>query len=205
SPGPLARRGAARLVAAPAAGRSAPPWFPALSSARTRYPVIAEPPLLAGAAHRTVANALPKLAGPITGAAGTAGGVAAAGGLTATPTAPSVRRDSVVAPGPSGLARPVPKKPVPSVAPLLNRTYVPSTATPQKPPESPVMKFSLTPVPSRLARATVPEFASAQKTWAPWTATPHGRALKAVAMKCWSTPVPSRLARPMDEEAKLVQ
>src|SRR5262249_9290804 len=157
---------------------------------------------LAGAVHRTVADALPKLAGPITG---TAGGVAAAGGLTATPTAPSVRRNSVVAPVPSRLARPIQKKPGPSGAPVLDRTWVPSTAPPQGPPGSPVMKFSLTPVPSRLARATVPGFASAQKTWAPSTATPHGRALKAVAMKCRSTPVPSRSARPMDEEAKLVQ
>src|SRR5262249_54153760 len=156
-------------------------------------------------AHRTVADALPKLAGPITGAAGTVGGVAAAGGLTATPTAPSVRRNSVVAPVPSRLARPIQKEPVPSVAPLLNTTCLPSTATPPGPPGPPVAKLRLAPVASRLARAPVPGFASAEKRWAPSTATPHGRALKAVAMKCWSTPVPSRLARPMDEEAKLVQ
>ena len=45
------------------------------AKARTRYPVMAEPPLLAGAVHRTVAEAFAAVGAPMVGAPGTVRGV----------------------------------------------------------------------------------------------------------------------------------
>src|SRR5262249_37496975 len=134
--------------------------FPALSSTRTRYPVIGEPPSVAGAVHRTVADALPKLAAPIAGAAGTVagGGVTVAGGPTATPSGLKVRMKFCSAPVPSVLARPIASST--AFGSELRFTWVQyrcpaSTARPSgKDPAS--MKFGLTPVPSMPARPIVP-------------------------------------------------
>jgi CheY-like chemotaxis protein len=52
----------------------AAPWATPFTRTSTWYPVIAEPPLLTGAVHRTVAEALPPVAAPIVGAAGTVAG-----------------------------------------------------------------------------------------------------------------------------------
>src|SRR5215210_9563543 len=66
---PFVRPGTTTLVAvAPAGVRNSTvvPVVPA--KVRTSYPVMAEPPLLAGAVHRTVAEALPAVGAPIVGA-----------------------------------------------------------------------------------------------------------------------------------------
>ena len=67
---PLVNPVTTRLVAAAPAGRRAPTCTFAALSTRTLYPVIAEPPLLAGTVHLTVADALPAVATPIPGADG---------------------------------------------------------------------------------------------------------------------------------------
>src|SRR5207342_3876185 len=65
---PLVNPVTTRLVAAAPAGRRAPTCAFAALSTRTLYPVMAEPPLLAGTVHLTVADALPAVATPIPGA-----------------------------------------------------------------------------------------------------------------------------------------
>src|SRR6478609_7611881 len=71
---PLVRPVTTRLVAAAPAGRRAPTWVPAALTTRTENPVMGEPPLVP-AVHRTVAEALPRVAVPIVGAAGAVAGV----------------------------------------------------------------------------------------------------------------------------------
>src|SRR5207244_1361751 len=62
---PLVSPVTTRLVADDAAVRSAPTCRPvALSTTRTSYRTIGEPPLLVGAVHRAVASALPADAAP---------------------------------------------------------------------------------------------------------------------------------------------
>src|SRR6516162_4707683 len=75
-----------------------------MSSTRTTYPVIAEPPLFDGAAHRTVAEALPDVGEPIVGAPGNVG----ADGGTAVAKPASTRRiaalpDSAITKPPAGV------------------------------------------------------------------------------------------------------
>ena len=72
---PLVSPVTARAVAVAGATRAAP-WTTPFTRTSTWYPVIGEPPVAAGAVHRTVAEALPPVAVPIVGAAGTVAGTA---------------------------------------------------------------------------------------------------------------------------------
>src|SRR5262249_18507665 len=125
---------------------------------RTAYPVSADPPLLAGADHLTVADAFPKVGEPIVGAPGTvaAGGVVDAAGPTATPVGLKGRRVEVWSTTvPWGMSdTTVTTNGCGSEVKFTWREYrlTESTANPMGyGPVSPT-KNGLTPVPSRLAR-----------------------------------------------------
>jgi hypothetical protein len=66
-------------------------WATAPLNGVTTYPVIAEPPLLAGAVHRTVAAALPGTAAGAVGAPGAAGKVTELEAADATPEPTALR------------------------------------------------------------------------------------------------------------------